>query len=389
MGFDISNHAVNTKFLLERLIPALTGTDGLDAFFDRAARICAVADRANQWGLRVVELDHDIRDRQSEAAPERVLRRPGKAGFLKRLMGKPAFEEIKVPAMTSGIPGFDSDMSVWGRPFFIVADTVDESLDAFERYLACASSDPSAVDDLARTMIGRLDGQRGRAAPDLEPAVRAVLDTVYPLGDHLSGAGDAGFSSVDIPATRQRLTGLFALYRRAWQLKDTDEVLEDDALDEAGPASEIALSIPYGLINLSAQVLPGWMGRGQVWPTALFDRIGVRVSQLFEQPTALFEPLVRALPALEERFAGTIVENYSLGGYVRPENVAALAALLQRHERDLILAWSESAEVTDEEVDEMAADYRKIIEPVTLAQRKGYGFLEAAEVYSGFLGVMN
>jgi hypothetical protein len=37
----------------------------------------------------------------------------------------------------------------------------------------------------------------------------------------------------------------------------------------------------------------------------------------------------------------------------------------------------------------LAADYTKILEPALLARRNGYGFLEAAEVYSGFMGAMN
>jgi hypothetical protein len=34
-------------------------------------------------------------------------------------------------------------------------------------------------------------------------------------------------------------------------------------------------------------------------------------------------------------------------------------------------------------------DYQKILEPVVFAERNGYGFIEAAEIYSGFMGVMN
>jgi hypothetical protein len=37
----------------------------------------------------------------------------------------------------------------------------------------------------------------------------------------------------------------------------------------------------------------------------------------------------------------------------------------------------------------LSTDYRKIIEPVVFAERNKYGFIEAAEVYSGILGVTN
>jgi hypothetical protein len=37
----------------------------------------------------------------------------------------------------------------------------------------------------------------------------------------------------------------------------------------------------------------------------------------------------------------------------------------------------------------VTTDYKKILESVVFAERKGYGFIEAAEIYSGFLGVLN
>jgi hypothetical protein len=37
----------------------------------------------------------------------------------------------------------------------------------------------------------------------------------------------------------------------------------------------------------------------------------------------------------------------------------------------------------------VATDYKKTLESVVFAERKGCGFIEAAEIYSGFLGVLN
>lgn len=87
-------------------------------------------------------------------------------------------------------------------------------------------------------------------------------------------------------------------------------------------------------------------------------------------------------------FGTTIPCNYSLGGYVPPEKIGAFVALLETHRTDLILAWSDSKDPAG--IDDMlAADYTKILEPALLARRNGHGFLEAAEVYSGFMGAMN
>jgi hypothetical protein len=37
----------------------------------------------------------------------------------------------------------------------------------------------------------------------------------------------------------------------------------------------------------------------------------------------------------------------------------------------------------------MAEDYIKVLEPATYALKKGFGYLEAAEIYSGPLGWAN
>lgn len=87
----------------------------------------------------------------------------------------------------------------------------------------------------------------------------------------------------------------------------------------AEPASELVGSISYEIVNLAAQVLPSWQSRGRVWPTALFERIGVDVSHVFETPAALFADLLRDFPMLQEKMRTTIHFNYSLGGYVPPE----------------------------------------------------------------------
>jgi hypothetical protein len=285
------------------------------------------------------------------------------------------------------VPGFDTDLSVWGRPFFIVADTVDESLAAFARYMECTHNDLDAVDRIAVSMLAKLDVKRSLLPRDKHAAAAAIVDAVYPLANNLPDADDQPNATVD--ETRGRLQSMLEVYQEAWAQRSTDRMIESEMLEEPMAAADLAKGAPYMLLNFASQVLPGWMGRGYVWPTQLFERIGVPVSHIFETPTALFEPLVRAFPAIEESFNTTIVSNYSLGGYVRPENVPTLRALLQKHERELILAWIEPEQVAETNVEEISGDYKKILEPVVLAERNGYGFIEATEIYSGFMGIIN
>lgn len=398
MGYDISNHAIDAAFIRERLIPFVMGRGALEDlsdYIDRASRLSLVAHRANAWGLRTTQLDYAIHDAQRNAAvprpaPPAPVPPPARPTLWQRLTGqRPAAAPAPAPretwVRTSGLPGFDSDLSVWGRPFFIVAGNSDEALQDFDAYMQASEDD---VDTIARRMLTRLDAMRDRIDPRCDPEVVAVLDAFHPAEAHLPEL-DATDAAIPDPAlVRQHIERKLLLMRRFWAERRSDDPIEDALLDEPVAPSDYIESLPFDIINLASQTLPGWMGRGHVWPTRLFDKIGVKVRHLFETPEPLFRDLVQEDKRLRGVFGTTIPCNYSLGGYVPPEKVDAFIGLLERHRTDLILAWSDRKDPT--EIDEaLAADYTKILEPALLARRHGYGFLEAAEVYSGFLGAMN
>lgn len=397
MGYDISNHAVDVAFIRERLVPFVMGRGTLDALdddIDRATRLSLIAHRANTWGLRTMQLDHAIHDAQRTAAvprpaPPAPPPQPFRPTLWQRLTGARPPSPPPAPTTawvrTSGIPGFDSDLSVWGRPFFIVAEDTDEALRGFDAYMLAGDDD---VDAIARRMLTRLDAMRGKLDPRCDPEVAAALDGFYPLEAHLPQLDPSDAAIPDRASVRSHIEGKLMLMRRFWLERKSDDPIEDDLLDEPVAPSDYIESLPFDIINLASQTLPGWMGRGHVWPTRLFDEIGVKVSHVFETPEPLFRDLVREDKRLRGMFGTTIPCNYSLGGYVPPEKIEAFVALLEKHRSDLILAWSDSKDPAG--IDDMlAADYTKILEPALLARRNGHGFLEAAEVYSGFMGAMN
>jgi len=193
----------------------------------------------------------------------------------------------------------------------------------------------------------------------------------------------------DLGATSRQLRKQFDSARAVFAGRNSDAVIDGDE-GESVRAAELCPALAHQVINLAAQVLPGWMGRGYVWPTRLFSKIGVSVSGIFERPTSLFEDLLRDVPEMDRNLHGTIVENYCVGGYVPPPKMQAFVDLLMKHRRELILAWHEDHDVKDgADLDKLAPDFIKILEPATHALRHGHGFIEVAEVYSGILGWMN
>lgn len=402
MGYDISHHPIDTHLLCERLLPWVMGNDPLEPalgdYLDRAAALNVVGHRANQWGLRVVGLDLAIHDRQRERAPRRMERRikrtaPPARSLLARLLGRPApaapveYEEVEAWAKTTGLPGFDSDLSVWGRPFFVLGEDTRTALAELDEYLACTPDRLDAVDALAMRMLQRLETMPVND-PDLLPEVRAALDEFRPFAAHLPENTDHDDVLPEPSAVRAHLARKLQLARRVWTHRKDREPLDDPLLDEPTLAADCLPSVPFHLVDLAAQVLPGWMGRGRVWSTALFDRIGVDVSRVFGTAEPLFAPMVRAHPALARDFHDTIIANYMLGGYVPPKQVPTLVELLERHREPLTLAAA-GCERASDLMPGMDADYRKLREAAEYAKRHGHGFLEAAEVYSGFLGIMN
>lgn len=368
MGYDVSNLAVDVRLIRERLVPYVRGatTDGLDDVVRDAARRQLVAHHAGAWCKRLVNLQRAIYAGQEKAVRERAGVPPG-ASFSQPLGG-------------TGIPGFDAYQAHWGRPYYIEADDAEEALRELAAYEACdIAAGKSAVDAVALRMLAKLDARRHLVRPDARPEALAVLDGFYPLAAHLPPEEGAPDEAMTPDALRDRMRRRLEQWRHIWECReDTTTEIEAEGFMWPEPASELVGSISYEIVNLAAQVLPSWQSRGRVWPTALFERIGVDVSHVFETPAALFADLLRDFPMLQEKMRTTIHFNYSLGGYVPPEKTGLLVELLQKHRRALIFAWDEDPGGDD--IEAFASDYQMILEPALLAVRKGYGFVEASEI---------
>jgi hypothetical protein len=367
MGYDVSNLAVDVRLIRERLVPYMrrATSDGLEDLVRDAARRQLVSYRASRWCERVVNLQHAIYADQAKAVREHA--------------GAPPGEFSSQPVRGAGIPGFNAYQAQWGRPYFIEADDAEDALRELAAYEACDITDESAIDAVALRMLAKLDARRHLVGPEVRPEVRAVLDGFYPLAAHLPPEESVPDEAMTPDALMARMRRRLEQWRHIWECReDTTTEIDAEGFMWPEPASELVGSISYEILNLAAQVLPSWQNRGRVWPTALFERIGVDVSHVFETPASLFADLLRDFPMLQEKMRTTIHFNYSLGGYVPPEKTGLLVELLQKHRRALIFAWDEDP--GDDDIEAFASDYQMILEPALLAVRKGYGFVEASEI---------
>jgi hypothetical protein len=309
VGWDISYHPIDPKFMHQRVLSFVRGDRPIDDLVADAVRLAKVRFRANAWGL----------------------------GLLDATRAKP-------------VAGFDPDVHVWGRPFFITDKDPEAVSNAIDAYLGAR---PDQVDAIAKKMIEKLE-------PSLVDAIVPSKEGTLPKDAELAAG---------IRKNLDRFREAFAA------IKSGD--------DE--PRSLFASDFPLTAVIFATQFRPGWMARGFGWPTQLFAEIDVDVSELFVMPTDLFAPLLDEVPEIEEQLATTVQQNFSLGGYVAPKSVSRLLELLDRHSRG-IDEWARSEGWGDDG----AQTYLRGIQEAALdAQRRGLAFVEATEIYSGPLGIMN
>ena len=330
MGFDISSHPVDAGLIQKRLLPYLRGEGDIDDLVADAVRLARVRFRANAWGLGLLAL---------------VSPKPGKPG-----------QRPKKLKADGG--GFDPDLHLWGRPFFITAPP-DQVGSVIDRYLAAT---PGQVDTIAREQLDRLD-------PALKDRVVPDADGFLPEDDAVIAAG-----------VRQELDLLRSAYPR---LADGRPVKMPEG-EAADPEDLFLFHMPLAVVAFAAQFWPGWMARGHVWPTSMIAEAGLDAEGLFGPAGFLFEPLLGQIGGWDEAFAPTITQNYTLGGAARAANVGNLRAWWQAHREALIAPF-----VADGDAQSGASAHQKSLEAMQDAERRGAAFIEAAEIYSGFMGIMN
>lgn len=321
MGFDTSFHPVDLSLVTDRLLPYIAGAGGdddLDDLLDRAVAIRRTRFEAKQWALGAIDT-----------------------------------------ARSLGVEAFDTQVHVWGRPFFVTGDDPARVVDDIGRYLAAA---PEDVPALAREMLDRLDPS---LAAQVTPSTEGFIPADAAVRDEMSW--------------RMRILRLAGAALRAGEAT----VRDPDTGREHAPGSLIDKEVPFSVVEFAALLHPGWMSRGYSWPTRVCAKAGVP-DVGFRAPTALFEALDAVFPGRTWSAEPTIIANYTVGGFVAPSDVAAARAnLLGR--RDTLLAPAEAEGWGDS----LARDLAKTDEAMAYAEARGFAFCEATEIYSGLEGSLN
>jgi hypothetical protein len=406
MGLDISAHPIDTALFRDRLIPFVQGQGALDDLIQRAVAVAAISHRANAWGLGAYNVESAFTNAQRDAAPivvhtyQKTISEPSLLAKLFGAKAKTVPDQYEAPDRVPGLPGFDTDLAIWGRPFFIVADDEAIALADYERYLSLVGQSPDAVDALGRDMIARMEAMRARIPADTHASVLAAAGAFPAFPTLAKPDCEQIFNAARVERAyrkqAQSWRDIFAA-RGTKQTFNVDDMEHDEEGDEGGErwvqiagderpqptADELLPSLPHSIVGFAAALLPGWMNRGSNHASFLFDKIGVKMRGLIETPEPLFAPLVKEASKVGDGLRTTIFDNFSLGGYVAPENVAAFVDLLEQHKYELSRAWG------DHYGDALSPDYIKIIEPARYALKYGFGYIEAAEVYSAPLGMMN
>lgn len=403
MGLDTSAHPVDEALFRDRLVPFVRAGKPIDDLIARAARMAVASSRAATWRFAAQNFSWKVREAQEAVVPtvtERYSEPGRRATFFESLFGiKPPMQEktFTRPERVPGLAAVDNDLASFGRPFFMPIEGTERVLALYERYLQTEKGGEPAVDAIAREIVSELSANALKFPAGTRPEVLQATKALLPfekriLPERAEGDGPA----LTVAQHEKRLKRESEMWRYVFVNRSSDKPLPDEfrnpddgEADEPLPTREYLRNLPLQMAGFAATLMPGWMSRGYGFASSLFNEIGVKASHVFETPEVLFKDLVKDAPEMREVLNTTIVENFILGGYVPAAKMKTFVDLLAKHERAMVLAFHKGPAPAPEEIRFMAEDYIKILEPATYALKKGYGYLEAAEIYSGPLGWAN
>lgn len=338
----VSFHPVDLSFFDELIAPLVLGRKvNPEEFLQRAPRIRRNGWIARRFAIAIEEFAAAFEAPKADpgASPWRRLR-----ANLERIDHRP--DELARRAAQ----GFDPDLHLEGRPFFIAEGSAEKVANAVEAY--AVADPPEAVERIVRDQIARIDAELAR---QVEPADIAELSS------------DLGYRS-DLLGLLTKIHDLARLAREGRGFVDGDA--------PPRPATEaLQDELPWRALSLHACVAPFWIARDVDGLETICRAAGVRAPDCLSPAWRVYAEACDAFPALKESLGLEVRRPRDVGAFVAPGEVGQLLQFLAEQGARIIGAAARGGEGA------MAtALLRKIKECAVYAQRHGCGYLEASGI---------
>ena len=245
---------------------------------------------------------------------------------------------------------FDPDLHLDGRPFFIAENSAERVAAAVDAYVDAGSE--AGADNVARDQLARMDPELARI---VEPADIADISSDLLYRDELLG---------DLKSLHD--LGRLARDGKLW------------SRDGEPPRPAIAAipdELPWRAIAVHARVRPFWLGRDVDGLETICKAAGVAPPNCLSPAWRPFAESCETFPSLRETLGLELRQARAVGAFVAPSEIGALLDFLAAHGARIIGAAARAGEGP------MATSLlRKIKECALYAQRRGFGYLEAAGV---------
>ena len=338
----VSFHPVDLAFF-DGLIAPLVAAQKInpDTFLLRAAHLRKNGWIARRFALAVEQLAAASRPPEADPSASRWQR-------LRTNMEKVDYRPD--PLALKAAQGFDPDLHLEGRPFFIAEGSAERVAGAVDAYMA-AGSEP-AVEKVVRDQLSRIDA---KLASGIEPVEIAELSS------DLSHRSDV----------LRLLTKLSDLARFA---REGRNFADDDAAPR--PAAEaLPEELPWRALALHALATPFWIARDVDGLETICRAAGVRAPDCLAPAWRVYAEACDAFPGLRDALGLELRRPRDVGAFVAPGEVDQLLQFLSDHGARIINAAARGGEGA------MAtALLRKIKECAVYAQRHGFGYLEASGI---------
>jgi len=308
MGYDIGFHAIDKKDV-DSAIAYVSGKNDILDYLEKAGEVAKSRYIANAWGLASMKITED----------------------------------------------FNSNLYIWGRPFFVTDNENTESI--IKKYI---SANEVEANEIAKSQIKLLVSDESKfKVPDTSK---------MPSSDDF----------------KHNASWKLNLFKSAFSaIKNDEKTIKDPNGNEHDPYSLFLTDFHLSLIDSIAYSSPTWMTRGHVWPSLLLADVAGNVD--FFEPSSIFTKAIKdELTELRFDEDASIRQNYRLGGVVAPKNLDLFKNTITENYDKML----EKAKKEDwEEYLELAL--KKINECIDYCINNDLYFVESSDIYSAPMGIIS